>query len=400
MIHGGNGAHANLSYFMHLCVSMRKDIILPVLLLATVSAYAQPLTKEAAQGLADNAVQSEKERYLPLAQQQWTQKEIVHGSGAVMRFGYQVFGDKPADGRSLYISLHGGGNTSAEANDQQWRNQLGLYTPSEGVYVAPRAPTNTWMLWHEDFIDDLFDELIKTAVVMADVNPDKVYLLGYSAGGDGVYQLAPRMADRWAAASMMAGHPNDARAENLRNLPFALFMGGRDAAYNRNGVAAQWKGMLDSLQQGDPEGYTHLVNIFPEHGHWMERADTVAIDWMAQYRRNTHPRKVVWIQDDRPHDRLYWLGIPDEERAGAKGKKLVVSIAGQTVQILENDYSAFYIYLNDDLLDLDQPITVLYMGTQVMQGRFYRDELIIEQTAARLANGMIASVRLNLSSGG
>jgi poly(3-hydroxybutyrate) depolymerase len=42
------------------------------------------------------------------------------------------------------------------------------------------------------------------------VNPDKVYLLGYPAGGDGVWQLAPRMADRFAAAAMMAGHPNGA----------------------------------------------------------------------------------------------------------------------------------------------------------------------------------------------
>ncbi len=379
---------------------MRKNSLFITFLLGAVSAFAQPLTKEGADRLADSAIASAKADYRALAQQQWAQKEIAHGSGTVMRFDYHVFGVKPADGRSLYISMHGGGNATDEVNDQQWRNQLGLYTPKEGVYVAPRAPTNTWMLWHEDFIDDLFDELIKTAVVMEGVNPDKVYLVGYSAGGDGVFQLAPRMADRWAAASMMAGHPNDARAESLRNLPFAIFMGGKDAAYNRNGVAAEWKGKLDSLRRSDPEGYTHLVNSYPEHGHWMERADTVAIDWMAQYRRNTHPKKVVWIQDDRPHDRFYWLAIPEGERAAAKGKKLVVSIEGQTVSVLENDYSAFYIYLNDGLIDLDQPITVLYQGTQVMQGRYYRDDVMIEQTSSRLDKGFVASVRLNMSSGG
>ena len=37
------------------------------------------------------------------------------------------------------------------------------------------------------------------------VDSDRVYLMGYSAGGDGVYQVAPRMADRFAAAAMMAG---------------------------------------------------------------------------------------------------------------------------------------------------------------------------------------------------
>ena len=41
-------------------------------------------------------------------------------------------------------------------------------------------------------------------------------VVGYSAGGDGVYQLAPRMADSWAAAAMMAGHPNGVSPLSLR----------------------------------------------------------------------------------------------------------------------------------------------------------------------------------------
>ena len=83
--------------------------------------------------------------------------------------------------------------------------------------------------------------MIENYVVTRGVNPNRIYLMGYSAGGDGVYQLAPRMADRWAAASMMAGHPNDAKPDNLRNLPFGLFMGGKDGAYNRNKVAKMEK---------------------------------------------------------------------------------------------------------------------------------------------------------------
>ena len=73
------------------------------------------------------------------------------------------------------------------------------------------------------------------------VNPNKIFLLGYSAGGDGVYQLAPRMADRFAAASMSAGHPNDASPLGLRNIGFSIHMGNNDSAYNRNLVAEEWK---------------------------------------------------------------------------------------------------------------------------------------------------------------
>jgi predicted peptidase len=90
-------------------------------------------------------------------------------------------------------------------NDRQYENQKRLYTLSEGIYLAPRAPTNTWNLWHEPHIDRLFTRLIEDLIVLEEVNPDRVYVLGYSAGGDGVYQIGPRMADSWAAAAMMAG---------------------------------------------------------------------------------------------------------------------------------------------------------------------------------------------------
>ncbi|MFM8642358.1 MAG: polyhydroxyalkanoate depolymerase, partial [Phycisphaerales bacterium] len=108
----------------------------------------------------------------------------------------------------------------APVNDAQWENQKRLYSPPEGVYVAPRAPTNEWNLWHQGHVDALFDRLIENLVMCERVDPDRIYLMGYSAGGDGVYQLAPRMADRFAAAAMMAGHPNEAVPDGLRNLPF------------------------------------------------------------------------------------------------------------------------------------------------------------------------------------
>ena len=99
--------------------------------------------------------------------------------------------------------------------------------------MAPRAPTNNWNLWHEPHIDGLFARLIEDFVLLRGVHPDKVYLLGFSAGGDGVWQLAPRMPYRFAAAAMMAGHTNGVCTLGVRNLPFAMFVGSDDVAYQR-----------------------------------------------------------------------------------------------------------------------------------------------------------------------
>ena len=98
----------------------------------------------------------------------------------------RTFGQRPRDGWNLYLSMHGGGGAPAALNDQQWENQVKLYQPKDSLYIAPRAPTDNWNLWHESHIDPLFNRLIEDAIALADVNPDRVYIMGYSAGGDGV----------------------------------------------------------------------------------------------------------------------------------------------------------------------------------------------------------------------
>ena len=287
-----------------------------------------------------------------------------------MKFKAITYGEKPADGRSLYISMHGGGATHKRVNDQQWDNQIRLYKPEEGVYVAPRAPWNDWNMWFKPGMDEFFEMLIQAAVASMDVNPDKVYLMGYSAGGDGVWRMAPRMADRWAAASMMAGHPGEASQVSLRNTPFMIWMGEKDSAYDRNKLAVKHGAIMDSLQQADNEGYIHETHIIQGKGHWMDRVDAAAVPWMAQYKRNPYPNKVVWRQEEVTRNAFYWLSVPEKE---CRHKAMVVAeIDKNVIEISESDYSRLTIYLNDDMVDLDKPITVRYNGKKVFKGKLSR----------------------------
>lgn len=282
----------------------------------------------------------------------------------------RVFGMQPNDGRSLYISLHGGGECPKEVNDEQWMNQIYLYQPQEGVYVAPRAPWNTWDLWHRDGLDQMLEELIQACVVFEGVNPNKVYLMGYSAGGDGVWRLAPRMADRWAAASMMAGHPGKTSQENLMNLPYSIWMGSEDAAYNRNTLAAEKAAVLDSLAEAHPGKYIHQTNILQGKGHWMDREDAAALQWMAQYRRKPYPREIVWRQEKVAREHFYWLTVPASE--AAQGKRVEAHIKGNTIHIDHCDYSHLTIYLNDNMVDLDKKVTILYKGKKIKSKKLQR----------------------------
>jgi poly(3-hydroxybutyrate) depolymerase len=312
------------------------------------------------------------------------QARSIELAGKSLRWEERVFGEAPTNGHSLWISMHGGGNATARVNDRQWTNQMSLYQPAEGIYVAPRAPTDTWNLWHQAHIDPMFDRLIEDYVVLRGVNPDRVYLMGYSAGGDGVWQLAPRMADRWAAAAMMAGHPNDASLLPLRNLPFALFVGGDDAAYGRNKIVADRAVELDKLREADPAGYEHLARVYPGLPHWMNRQDAEAIPWMAEHPRNPWPKKIVWQQDDVTHTRFYWLAVPPSE---AKAKnKIVAAVDGQTILLTGDVPKGTRLRLSDALVNLNQPLRVSVNGRDVFQGRMSRRAEVIRESLQERAD--------------
>lgn len=262
--------------------------------------------------------------------EQW-QNETLELGNKQLKFAYKKFGEKPEKGWSLYISMHGGGGAPAKVNDRQWENQKKLYEPAEGIYMAARAPTDTWNMWHQEHIDEFFGLYIQLADVFEDINTNRVYITGYSAGGDGTFRLAPRMADWFAAGAMMAGHPGDVSPLSLRNLPFTIHMGADDAAYRRNEIAAEWKVKLDDLQKNDSGGYIHDVQIHEGMPHWMQQKDTVAIDWMAQFDRNPYPEKVVWKQDGVTHNRFYWLGVPEGE--AQKRLKLLLQLQGSTFKL-------------------------------------------------------------------
>ncbi|HEX4263516.1 MAG TPA: sugar-binding protein [Verrucomicrobiae bacterium] len=306
-------------------------------------------------------------------------KKIVIGEHS-MKWLERNFGNAPDGKHSLWITMHGGGQGTEEENDLNWKGYYGRYEfPPGSINVAPRAPANTWNMWHVPWVDDLFDRMIADYVLQRGVDPSRVYLIGYSAGGDGVYGLAPRLADRFAAAGMCAGHQNQVTPEGLRNLPFFLYMGGADDAYHRNTVVREFSAKMDALQAADPDGYWHQLTVYPGLPHNMQGREAEMIPRMTSLRRMPWPRRVVWKQsDEAEHTRFYWLS---RETADIKPNEIFAAhIDGQTITIETPASGRMTLRLSDELLDLDQPVRVVAGGKTIFEGNVKRSFGVIYQS--------------------
>ena len=348
----------------------------------------------AARNLAWNEYK-EAQRKDPQRVSEITKKSITYGE-ATMRFEIKIVGKAGSNGYPLFIALHGGGGAEPEVNDQQWDHMMIYYldSVSNGLYVATRGVRDTWNTHFNDESYPLYERLIDDLSIYYGIDTNKVYILGYSAGGDGVYQITPRLADRFAAANMSAGHPNGVNLTNLYNVPFQIQCGQNDSAYDRNKMDAYYCEVLDKLHDQYNGGYIHNVNIHilrehgivdndPERGdqavisnpiQWYygempvpTARDTNAVSFLEQFARDPLPERVVWDLSVRAQEvateSFYWLRASTDLKSGV----IVANYdkESNTITIEQNSVDGqISIMLNDEMVDLFKPVKVVIDGVE------------------------------------
>ena len=110
----------------------------------------------------------------------------------------------------------------------------------------------------------------------------------------------------------------------------------------------------------------------------MDREDAEAVPWMAKCTRNPLPKHVVWKQSSTSHARFYWLAVAADDRK--VGDEVIASYAGQQVTIQTKDVSRLLVRLNDRMMDLDKPITILVGSKEVFNGSVSRTVAVLAQT--------------------
>jgi hypothetical protein len=282
--------------------------------------------------------------------------------------------NKPENGFSLVFGLHGGGACDPKANDQQHENHKSLYKlPSDCIWLTPRSAENVWNMWHLPYIDDMIDYLIQSFIILDLINVNKVFLTGYSAGGDGAYRLGARLADRFGGIGAMAGHPGDVSILSFRNVALAIQMGELDSAYNRNELAKEWGQKLGELKGQDFEGYEHLVQIHNDEAHWMHLKDQQSVNWLIEHNRSPLPVKIIWkLCNDAAHCSFYWLAVSFEDKK--PGALIEARVEDRRfIHIKSKDVNEICVRLNDYLINLDEDIYIYFNNSLAFAGKVERD---------------------------
>lgn len=313
-----------------------------------------------------------------------TQQKAMTFGDATMRYTVEVRGEKPEDGYPLFIAMHGGGSDDTPYfNDSQWEDMQSYYTEhlDNCVYVAVRGVRDTWDTHFNPESYPLYDRLIQYMILTEDVDPNRVYLTGFSAGGDGVYAVGARMADRFAAANMSSGHPNGISMINFYHLPLQLQAGEYDTAYDRHLVTAEYGLILDELQSEFEDGYEHRTLIHVDRGHnyedydnkpvevysdiygylsgenhATEMQDSYAPDWLNRFARDPLPQTLRWDLNTRADQRetmMYYYVGADEDASGS----LFIYREDNSVYIEAEEFEGdFVIFFNEDMIDFEEPV--------------------------------------------
>ena len=309
----------------------------------------------------------------------------------------------------LVICLHGAGFTGA-SDLERWQPRLG------DSYILA-CPTYYQGAWWTRFGENLVLATIRAVRARYHIDPDRIFLTGMSNGGIGAWIIGMHHAPLFAGVAPMASGLDDVLFPFLKNLtqtPVYIIHGARDRIMPVD-LSRQIVKELDTLQ---------VDYIYREHdhthphagGHFFPRPELPAlVSWFGKQQRNPFPCKVTLVRDASHLSEFGWVRIDATDRIAMFSEALTdnrdefvknriyaeldVAIVGPNqVEVRTTRVRRYTIFLNNDLVDLSQPVTVVTNGVTSFQGIVNPDlETLLREARRRQDPRMLFPVQLTLA---
>jgi pimeloyl-ACP methyl ester carboxylesterase len=254
--------------------------------------------------------------------------------------------------------MHGGGGAPKALNDEQWGEMQTHYKnhPESGgyIYLALRAPNDTWNGFYDVYVYPLIANLVHEFLFFGDVNPDKVFIMGYSHGGYGAFAIGPKEPDLFASIHASAAAPTDGEttAKTLRNTIFTCMVGELDTMYGRHDRDVKFRGEIAQLRGDRPDIYPVAVDVVAGRAH-SNLNDRDKIKEMYPAVRNPVPRDLTWLMTDKVITDFFWLHMD----APGKEKEMDAICRDNRVTVTTTNVTTATILLDNRLVDFKKPVT-------------------------------------------
>jgi dienelactone hydrolase len=300
--------------------------------------------------------------------------------GRTFRYGLYVPSNyEPSKAYALVICLHGAGFTG-DAYLERWQTRLN----EEYLVACPTLPQGNW--WTREAADVVLATL-RVVQSRYHVDPNRIFLTGMSNGGIGVYLVGSHYASLFAGLAPMASGLDDVLLpflENLRHTPVYLIHGVQDQVMpvELSRTIAQELSRL-----GYPFTYREHHGTHPvAGGHYFPREELPdLIGWFGTHRRDLFPKRITVVRDATHLSSFSWVRIDATDRIAAFSENLIdrrdetirdrvyakldAEIVGlNRIEIRTERVRRYSLFLNQDLIDLTQPLTVVTNGRVSYEG--------------------------------
>ena len=262
--------------------------------------------------------------------------------------------DRPAP---LLIYLSGGGGFAIDGVN----SAEDAVAETDYLVLYPQASD----YWWKPEVAHRFEVVLNDVVQRYNVDPDRVYLAGFSNGGTGALYFAALWPQRFAAvvSLMGAGQCNQqvkAGLPNLGNLPLLFVHGADDPLIPPDCSTATHAALTGLHPVFEPE-----ISILPKRGHdiTLQSDDGLTLAFFKNRLRNPFPRTVVLTQLDAIAARAYWIeilqGKPGKSDIDARVK------ADNTIEIHSHDVKSIRLHLRPELLSKPGAVPVVWNGKKM-----------------------------------
>jgi predicted peptidase len=161
----------------------------------------------------------------------------------------------------LLLYLHGGGDRGNDLEKSKRRGMANFIDQGKKfpmIVVSPQCPND--FAWESVPLMELLDDMEKRF----SVDRQRFYVMGFSMGGHGTWNLASRKTERFAGIVPIAGRGDPEEAKKLTDLPVWAFHGQRDSVVPVEGTTK----MVGAIKAAG--GTKVKMTVIPQEKHGIE----------------------------------------------------------------------------------------------------------------------------------